>query len=111
MPDEEVSAFSGTDGLPKLLEAAVRDADHAAGRRFEKSEASAQLVVIGRQIGDLSDHLEGLAAEEKALADERKAIETAWTTVWTGHRGPGGPGYDDRVVAKASQHPESGEPS
>jgi hypothetical protein len=84
VPDEEVSAFSGTDGLPKAFEAAVRDADHAADRRFEKSEASAQLVVIGRQIGDLSDHLEGLAAEEKALADERKAIETAWTTMWTG---------------------------
>jgi uncharacterized protein YhaN len=84
VPDEEVSAFNATDGLPKAFEAAVRDADHAADRRFEKSEASAQLVVIGRQISDLSDHLEGLAAEEKALADERKAIETAWTTMWTG---------------------------
>jgi uncharacterized protein YhaN len=82
VPDEEVLAFSSTCELPQAFEAALRDADYAADQRFEKSEAAAQLVVIGRQIGEQSDLLESLAAEEKGLEEDRAALDVAWTAMW-----------------------------
>ena len=80
--DEEVLAFSPTGELSQAFEAALRDADDAADQRFEKSEAAAQLVVIGRQIGEQNDLLESLAAEEKGLEEERAALDAAWTAMW-----------------------------
>jgi uncharacterized protein YhaN len=82
VPDEEVFAFSPTDELPQAFEAAMREADNAADQRFEKSEAAARLVVIGRQIGEQNDLLESLATEEKGLADERAALDAAWAALW-----------------------------
>jgi uncharacterized protein YhaN len=82
VPDEEVLAFSPPGQLPQAFQAAVRDADHAADQRFEKSEAAAQLVVIGRQISEQSDLLDSLAAEEKGLTEERGALDAAWTAMW-----------------------------
>jgi uncharacterized protein YhaN len=80
--DEEVLAFSAADGLPHAFEASIRAADTAADQRFEKSEAAARLAVIGRQISEQNDLLEALAAEERALAEERAALDTAWATLW-----------------------------
>ena len=82
VPDEELLAFSPPDELPQVFETAVRDADHAADQRFEKSEAAAQLVVIGRQISEQNDLLDSLAAEEKGLAEERTALDAAWAAMW-----------------------------
>jgi uncharacterized protein YhaN len=79
---EEVLAFSPTDELTHTFEAATRDADNAADQRFDKSEAAAQLVVIGRQISEQSDLLESLAAEEMGLTEERGALDAAWTALW-----------------------------
>ena len=81
VPDAEVLAFS-TDGLlPQVFEA---DADQAADRRFEKSEAAARLVVIARQISEQDDLLDTLAAEEKGLPGERAALAGAWEALWAG---------------------------
>ena len=82
VPDEELLAFSPPDQLPQVFETAVRDADDAADQRFEKSEAAAKLVVIGRQISEQSDLLDSLAAEEKELAEERIALDAAWAAMW-----------------------------
>ncbi len=60
----------------------MRDADHAADQRFEKSEAAAQLVVIGRQINEQTDLLDSLAPEEKELVEERIALDAAWAAMW-----------------------------
>lgn len=79
---EEVAAFSPTDELPHAFEAAIRAADNAADQRFEKSEAAAQLVVIGRQISEQRELLESLTAEEKELTEERGALDAAWTAMW-----------------------------
>ena len=82
VPQEELLAFSPQGQLPQAFEAAMRDADHAADQRFEKSEAAARLVVIGRQISEQSDLLDSLAAEEKGLTEERDALDAAWTQMW-----------------------------
>lgn len=82
VPDEEASAFAATHALPEAFEAAVRDADDAADCRFEKSEASAQLVLIERQINEASELLDALHVEEKALAEEGTALDAAWTDLW-----------------------------
>jgi hypothetical protein len=68
VPDAEALAFSTDDSLPRVFEAAMQDADQAADRRFEKSEAAARLVVIARQISEQDDLLDTLAAEEKGLS-------------------------------------------
>ncbi len=82
VPEDEVLAFSTAEELPQAFESAMRDADNAADRRFEKSEAAARLAVIARQIGEQNDLLESLAAEEKGLAEERGALDAAWKALW-----------------------------
>src|SRR5207237_9064985 len=81
-PDKRLRASSPTRQLPQVVESALRDADHAADQRFEKSEAAAQLVVMGRQISEQGDLLASLAVEEKVLAEERTALDTAWVAMW-----------------------------
>jgi uncharacterized protein YhaN len=80
--EDEVSAFSAADDLPRAFEAAVRDADNAADQRFEKSEATARLAVIARQIGEQNDLLESLATEERELEEESRTLDAAWTAMW-----------------------------
>ena len=82
VPVDEVLAFSPAEDLPQAFEAAMRDADNAADRRFEKSEAAARLAVIARQISEQNELLESLAAEEKWLAEERAALDAAWNALW-----------------------------
>jgi uncharacterized protein YhaN len=82
VPEDEVLAFSPAEELPQAFEAAMRDADNAADRRFEKSEGAARLAVIARQISEQNELLESLAAEEKRLADERAALDAAWNALW-----------------------------
>jgi uncharacterized protein YhaN len=84
VPDAEALAFSTDDSLPRVFEAAMRDADQAADRRFEKSEAAARLVVITRQISEQDDLLDTLAAEERRLSGERAALDAAWEAMWVG---------------------------
>jgi uncharacterized protein YhaN len=80
--DEEALAFSTKDELPHAFEASMRAADAAADQRFDKSEAAAKLGVIGRQINEQTDLLEALAAEERALAEERAELDSAWMALW-----------------------------
>jgi uncharacterized protein YhaN len=84
VPNAEVLAFSPTNELSQAFEAAIEDADQAADRRFEKSEAAARLVVIATQISEHNDLLDSLAAEERELAGERTALDAAWKALWTG---------------------------
>jgi uncharacterized protein YhaN len=83
VPDDEIAAFSPSGALAEEFEAAIRVADAAADRRFEHADAAAQLAVIGRQIGEQDDLLESLGLEEKALAEERTALEIAWAELWS----------------------------
>ncbi len=89
VPDAEVLAFSSADALPQAFEAAIQDADQAADRRFEKSEAAACLVVIAGQFSEQNDLLESLAAEEKGLG-RAGALDVAWSPVGCHARGPAG---------------------
>jgi uncharacterized protein YhaN len=83
VPQDEALAFStAEEELPQAFEAAMRDADNAADRRFEKSEAAARLAVIARQINEQNELLESLACEDKGLAEERAALDTAWNALW-----------------------------
>jgi uncharacterized protein YhaN len=84
VPNAEVLAFSPTDELSQAFETAIEDADQAADRRFEKSEAAARLVVIATQISEHNDLLDSLAAEEKGMAGERAALDAAWKALWAG---------------------------
>jgi uncharacterized protein YhaN len=82
VPEDEVLAFSSAEEPPQAFETAMRDADNAADRRFERSEAAARLAVIARQISEQNDLLESLAAEKKGLAEERGALDAAWKALW-----------------------------
>lgn len=82
--EDEVAAFSTSGELAEEFEAAIRVADTAADRRFEHADAAAQLAVIARQISEQEDLLESLGLEEKALAEECTALDSAWATLWSG---------------------------
>jgi len=82
VPEDEVLAFSAPEQLPQAFEAAMHDADNAADRRFDKSEAAARLAVTARQISEQNELLESLAGEEKVLAEERGALDAAWKALW-----------------------------
>jgi uncharacterized protein YhaN len=82
--DDEVTVFSPPDEMVVEFEIAMRVADAAADRRFEHAGAAAELTVIGRQIGEQDDLLDALSVEEKALAEERTALDGAWGTLWSG---------------------------
>jgi uncharacterized protein YhaN len=84
IPEEEVLAFAPAAELPEAFERAIREADDAADRRFEKSKAAAQLVEIGREIADQKDLIETLAIEERGLTEERGALDLAWAGMWAG---------------------------
>jgi uncharacterized protein YhaN len=79
--EAELSAFSA-DELPQAFEAAVRNADEAADRRFEKSKAAARLVVIAGQISEQNGLLETLTAEEKRILREHATLGAAWEALW-----------------------------
>jgi uncharacterized protein YhaN len=81
--EDDVAAFSPSGALAGDFEAAIRAADAAADRRFEHADAAAQLAVIGRQISEQDDLLESLRLEEKALAEERAALDVAWAKLWS----------------------------
>lgn len=82
--EDEVAAFGPSDALSQEFEAAIRDADSAADRRFDHADAAAQLAVIGRQIGEQDDLLESLGMEEQALVQERMTLDGAWADLWSG---------------------------
>jgi uncharacterized protein YhaN len=82
--EDEIAAFSRSGGLADEFEAAMRVADAAADRRFEHAGAAAELVVIGRQISEQDDLLESLNMDQKALAEERIALDAAWGVLWSG---------------------------
>ncbi|MGD9656428.1 MAG: AAA family ATPase [Methylocystis sp.] len=82
--EDEVANFSLSGALAEDFETAIQVADAAADLRFEHADAAAQLAVIGRQINEQDDLLESLGLEEKALAEERTALDVAWAKLWTG---------------------------
>jgi uncharacterized protein YhaN len=84
IPEDELAAFSPSGALAEEFEAAIRVADAAADRRFEHADAAAQLAVIDRQISEQDDLLASLGLDEKALAEERTALDVAWAKLWSG---------------------------
>ena len=83
VPDDEIRAFIGTESnLVNAYETAVTAADTLADRRFDKTQAAAQIALTARQIAEQTELLEGLREEEIALADESRALESAWKELW-----------------------------
>ncbi|MBB4364336.1 uncharacterized protein YhaN [Bradyrhizobium sp. CIR18] len=80
--EDEMAAFGPPDALAHEFEAAMRDADSAADRRFEHADAAAQLAVVGRQIDEQDDLLESLGLEEQALSQEHTNLDAAWAALW-----------------------------
>jgi uncharacterized protein YhaN len=81
--EDEIAAFSLSGGLAEEFEATIRVADAAADRRFEHADAAAQVAVISRQISEQDDLLELFGLEEKALAEERSALDDDWAELWS----------------------------
>jgi hypothetical protein len=84
VPDEEIHAFGSDQTLIDAYQAAVVSADVAADRRFEKAEIVAQLAVSARQIDETRELLDTLRQEERALAEQVQALDTAWQRLWNG---------------------------
>jgi uncharacterized protein YhaN len=84
VPDAEIHAFGSDQTLSDAYQAAVVTADIAADRRFEKAEIVAQLAVSARQIDETRELLDALRAEERALAEQVQALDTAWQRLWNG---------------------------
>lgn len=83
VPDDEIRAFVGTESdLANAYETAVAAADTLADRRFDKTQAAAQIALTVRQIAEQTELLEGLREEEIALLDETRALESAWKELW-----------------------------
>ena len=80
--DDEIEAFQAGRPLPDAFEGAVREADEAADRRFEKAEAAARLAEIERQRAEQRELLETLKAERDALETEQKGLDGSWATLW-----------------------------
>jgi uncharacterized protein YhaN len=81
--DEEIRAFTGTEpDLPNTYEAAVTAADTLADRRFDNAQAAAQIALTARQIAEQQELLVGLREEEEVLAEEGRALESAWKEMW-----------------------------
>jgi uncharacterized protein YhaN len=84
LTDEEIRAFGSDQTLSDVYQAAVVSADVAADRRFEKAEIVAQLAVSARQIDETRELLDAYRNEERALAEQAQALDTAWRRLWTG---------------------------
>ena len=82
--EDESSAFAGTgDNLSDAYEEAVRNADTLADRRFDKTEAVAQLAVMSHGIEEWEELLKGLGQEEETLVEERRGLDAAWRNMWS----------------------------
>ena len=55
-----------------------------ADRRFDNAQAAAQIALTARQIAEQQELLEGLREEEGVLAEESRALESAWKEMWVG---------------------------
>jgi uncharacterized protein YhaN len=83
VPEDEICAFTGTEAdLTHMYETAVTAADTLADRRFDNAQAAAQIAMTVRQIAEQQELLEGLREEESVLAEEIRALESAWKEMW-----------------------------
>jgi uncharacterized protein YhaN len=83
VPDDEIRVFAGAEAdLINAYETAVTAADTLADRRFDNAQAAAQIAVTARQIAEQQELLEGLREEEGVLAEESRALESAWKEMW-----------------------------
>ena len=83
VPDEEIAAFvTGTDGLVVAYERAVREADAAADRRFDKVCTAARLAEIERTIHGREAELAELDQQERQSRMHLEELETAWRALW-----------------------------
>ena len=83
VPDDEIRAFTGTEAdLTNTYETAVTAADTLADRRFDNAQAAAQIALTSRQIAEQQELLEDLREEEGVLAEEGRALESAWKEMW-----------------------------
>ena len=72
------------EALPESYGTAVRNADQAADRRFDKAEAAGRLAELARAIRDQEAVVRGHQAEERELEEEQLALGRAWRTLWEG---------------------------
>ncbi|HUZ90427.1 MAG TPA: AAA family ATPase, partial [Methylocella sp.] len=85
VPDDEIQAFTGAGvDLTNTYETAVTTADTLADRRFDNAQAAAQIALTTRQIAEQEELAEGLREEEGVLAEESRALESAWKEMWAG---------------------------
>ena len=83
VPDDEIQAFTGVGAdLTDTYETAVTTADTLADRRFDNAQAAAQIALTTRQIAEQEELAEGLREEEGVLAEESRALESAWKEMW-----------------------------
>ena len=82
---DEILAFAGAEaGLIGAYETAVTAADTLADRRFDNTQAAAQIALTARQIAEQQELLEGLRGDEGVLSEENCALESTWKGMWAG---------------------------
>ena len=84
LTESEEEGFAEGDTLIDAYETAVDLADVAADRRFQNAAATAEAMVLARQIADQQDRLVSQQAECSSSADEQTALTATWTDMWSG---------------------------
>jgi uncharacterized protein YhaN len=84
LAEGEEEGFAESDTLIDAYESAVDLADVAADRRFQNAAATAEAMVLARQIADQQDRLVSQQAECSLVADEQTALTATWTEMWLG---------------------------
>lgn len=83
VPDDEIRAFTGPEvDLIHIYETTVTEADTLADRRFDNAQAAAQIAMTVRQIAEQQELLEGFREKENVIAEEIRALESAWKEMW-----------------------------
>jgi uncharacterized protein YhaN len=83
--ESEIRAFTADDlSLPEAYEAAVRDADGAADRRYDTAEATGRLAEIARQIAGQEARLEQFRGQERGYSKDEAILAKDWTDLWSG---------------------------
>ena len=85
VPALELAAFTdGRDSIASAYEDAVRTADDAADKRFQKAEVTARFSELNRSLEE-SQRAEGEVREDLArLAQEALDLDSSWRELWAG---------------------------
>ena len=70
--------------LAARLEAATKEADAVADRRFERAEAAGRLAELDEAIREREAQMEEMAAVEAGLAADRERLLAEWRLLWEG---------------------------